>query len=1015
MSTKKTQGGHRMSLLKGVSLIAAATIAGVVPAPAQAQDTEEEEAIVVTGSRIRQANLEATSPITSLTADDITTQGVTRLEDMTNQLPQVFATQGSAVSNGSSGTAELSLRGLGSGRTLVLLNGIRMPYGSDATSAADLNTIPGAMVERVEVVTGGRSAVYGSDAISGVVNFIMRDDFEGLRVDAQYGFYNHENDSDQGNLRDTIGRRGLTNPAQFALPDDNVTDGYSKEVSLIFGASSPDGRGNVTAYLTYRNNDAILQGQRDYSACSLAAGLNAVNVNGAGQAAPGTPANTQFTCGGSSTAYPGRFFNSGFASRTIDSATGNTFRPFVAATDQYNFGPTNYFQRPDERYAFGAFARYEINDNIEAYASTMFSDYRTVAQIAPSGNFLSTSQLNCGNPLFGAGMATFFGCTAGQIAGDTVATPQMVTAYVGRRNVEGGGRQDSFRMESFRQTIGLRGPIADSWEYDITAMYARNASNRQYLNEMSVTRLGRALDVLDADPGVGVDPQCRSFLNGTDPNCVPYDIFALPNAPLLNGQPRGPSAAALAYLQVPLLRSGETSQQLVIATMTGELPITSPWAETPIALSFGAEYRRDYLSRITDVSFQTGDGAGQGGPTLGFPGAASDVFELFAEGRVVIAENQPFAEQMSVDAAYRTSTYSNNASSETYNVGLDWAPTQDIRFRASYAQAARAPNVIELFSAQGPGLFDMPDDPCDRTDPASDGFIPDNDPRCEGGAAYQVNDAEANGGALSSPAGQYNGLFGGNPNVSSEEGTTLTYGFVLQPRFIPGFSLSVDYFDIEVTNLISTVGAASTVAACYATVPDPAACALISRNTNNGTLWVGNGIVSDLNVNTASALTTSGYDFNANYSFGMGALGDANLALIATKLEDYNGGCEGLYGAGLCGTPNPEWRGRFRATWETPWDLDLTGTVRYYASVDYAGTTQVTAPDYSLDAQTYLDVAATYELGEATRFRAGVNNVLDREPPLSRFTGAGFGNGNTFPQVYDSNGRYIFMGVTVDF
>ncbi|MGE0532120.1 MAG: TonB-dependent receptor [Hyphomonadaceae bacterium] len=993
--------------MKSASVLAAAAaaMAAGTPAFAQQQD-DEDDVIVVTGSRIPTPNLETTSPVTQLTAEDITTQGVTRLEDMTNQLPQVFATQGANVSNGSSGTGEISLRGLGAGRTLVLVNGVRMPYGSDATSAADINTIPGAMVERVEVVTGGRSAVYGSDAISGVVNFIMRDDFEGFRVDAQYGFYNHHNDSDQGGIRDTISGRALTNPSQFALPDDNVSDGYGKEISLIFGASTDDGRGNVTAYATYRTNEAVLQSQRDYSACSLDAALNAANQNGAGQAAPGTPANTLFRCGGSSTSYPGRFFNAGFASRTIDSLTGNTFRPFNTATDQYNFGPLNYYQRPDERYAFGAFARYEINEHIEAYASTMFSDYSTVAQIAPSGNFLNTSRLNCGNPLFGTGMAAFFGCTAGMIAADTVNNPVYVNAYVARRNVEGGGRQDSFNMESFRTTVGLRGPLSEDWSYDITAMFARNRSNRQYLNEMSVTRLGRALDVLDDGSGNAV---CRSFLNGTDPNCVPWDVFGLASIG------RGPSQASLDYLQVPLLRSGETQQQLVIASITGETGIVSPWAETPLAVSFGAEYRRDYLQRIVDASFSSGDGAGQGGPTLGFEGAATDVFELFGEGRLLIAENQAFADQLSIDGAYRYSKFENGSNAETWNIGADWAPTEDIRFRASYARAARTPNVIELFSAQGPGLFDMADDPCDRLDPAGDGFIPDNDARCEGVNPWQVTDGQATSGALSSPAGQYNGLFGGNPNVSPEEGETFTIGFVLQPRFLPGFALSIDYFDIEVVNLISTTGAAATVAACYATVPDPAACARITRNPANGTLWVGSGIVEDLNTNVSGALTTSGYDLNASYAFGMGALGDANFQLIATKLEEYNGGCEGLYGAGLCGTPNPELRARFRATWETPLDLDLIGTVRYFDSVDYAGTTPASAPDFSLDAQTYLDLAANYDLFENTRLRMGVNNVLDREPPLSRFTGAGFGNGNTFPQVYDSLGRWVFMGVTVDF
>jgi iron complex outermembrane recepter protein len=303
MSSKKPQKGQRNSLLMGASVFAAAA-AALSGAPAMAQDAEDDEAIIVTGSRIPQPNLTGTSPVTQVTAEDITTQGVTRVEDLTNQLPQVFAAQGSNYSNGATGTAQVNLRGLGANRTLVLINGRRMPYGSPNSAPADVNQIPGQMVERVEVLTGGASAVYGSDAVAGVVNFIMRDDFEGLRLDAQYGFYQHSNDSDAGYIREVVAARGATNPAQFKLPEDDQDDGFSKEVTAIFGASSADNRGNVTAYMTYRVNDQVLQRDRDFSHCALGAPSTA--------AVAGVPAGAvHWTCGGSGTSNPGTFSDFG--------------------------------------------------------------------------------------------------------------------------------------------------------------------------------------------------------------------------------------------------------------------------------------------------------------------------------------------------------------------------------------------------------------------------------------------------------------------------------------------------------------------------------------------------------------------------------------------------------------------------------------------------------------------------------------------------------------------------------
>ena len=963
-------------------------------APAMAQDapaSQDLDDVIVTGSRIPQANLITTSPVTQVTGEDIDVAGVTRVEDLISQLPQAFAAQNSTVSNGATGTATVSLRNLGSVRTLVLIDGRRMGYGSPNATAADLNQIPDQLVERVEVLTGGASAIYGSDALAGVVNFIMRKDFEGLQIDAQYGFYQHNNDYDGvGNVRAVIADRAATNPSQFALPDDNVSDGESRSLNITLGVAAPDGRGNIMAYAGYRNNNPILQRDRDYSACSLATPASA------------TP--QSFTCGGSSTSFPGRFTN--FATFNSTLGAGRTFVPFNNALNQYNYGPLNYYQRPDERYTMGAFGKYAVTDKAEVFAQLMFSDYRSVSQIAPSGNFFNTSDINCGNPLLGAQQAATIGCTGADIAADN-----RRTLYVGRRNVEGGGRRDDLNYTSYRGVVGVRGEIAPGWDYDIAAQYSRVALARTYQNDFSVTRLGRALDVVN----VAGTPTCRSVVNGTDLDCVPYDIFIV----------GGVNQAQLNYLQIPLIQRGETTQQVVTAAVTGDTGWSMPTASDTVKVAFGAEYRRDALSSTTDAAFASGDGAGQGGPTIGLSGSA-DVAEVFGEIQVPLFNDQPWAYSASIDAAYRRSEYE-NFGTDTYKVGADYAPIEDIRFRASYSRAVRAPNVIELFGAQGLGLFDAVRDPCDATT----GAVAAN---CIGAGAHQVTAGQSGSGALNSPAGQYNQLGGGNPNLNPEESDTYTYGVVWTPSFIPGFNLSVDYFDIQVDGLVSTVGSLNTLAQCYSATPNAAACARIRRNVG-GQLWIGTGQVQDLNNNIGGA-STSGIDINSDYGFdlediGMSNMGSLQLSYVGTLLNELIsdtglGGttsvydCAGFYGS-QCGVPNPDYRHRARATWLTPWDVDLTATWRYYGEVEFAvlgaggslnnGGTRI---DRYFDAENYLDLAAVWQVMDTVTLRAGVNNVLDNDPQVSRSVGTG-GNGNTYPQLYDALGRYFFFGITANF
>ncbi|WP_292119670.1 TonB-dependent receptor [Brevundimonas sp.] len=967
------------SILFGAIMIGATPVIAQEATPPVGTDVSE---IVVTGSRIRQANLTTTSPVTQVTSEDIAASGVSRIEDMVTQLPQAFASQNSTVSNGASGTATVSLRNLGASRTLVLIDGRRMGYGSPNDIAADLNQIPGSLVERIEVLTGGASAVYGSDAVAGVVNFIMKKDFEGIQLDAKYGFYQHNNDYDGvGNIREAIAARAETNASQFQLPNDNVIDGESRDVTLTMGVSSPDGRGNLTAYAGYRSNNAVLQANRDYSACTITA----------------PSSGDTYDCGGSSTSYPGRFIAS-TGSYTL--GENQTFVPYSASENAYNYGPMNYYQRPDERYTFGAFGHYQINDHAEAYAQLMFTDYSSVAQIAPSGDFFNTSTINCDNPLMSAQQATTIGCTAANIAaGDSVSL------LIGRRNVEGGGRQDVLNYESYRAVGGVRGEISNGWDYDVTGQFSKVRLSRVYTNDFSVTRLTRALDVVSVD-GVAT---CRSVVDGTDPNCVPYDIFS----------EGGVTQEALDYLQIPLVQTGETTQQVLTAAMTGDLGqygVRSPYADGGVQVAFGAEYRRDALTSTTDAAFASGDGAGQGGPTIGVSGS-SDVIDIFGEVQVPLIDNLPGIYSASLNAAYRRSEYS-SLSTDTYTVGFDYAPVQDLRLRTSYSEAVRAPNVLELYSAQGLGLFDLDADPCGEAMTATLA-------QC---VATGMSADDYGSSVVDNSAGQYNQLTGGNEDLNPETAKTFTLGAVYTPGFLPGFNISVDYFNISVDDLISTVGAANTLALCYDD-NDAAACARINRDADTGALWLGDGYVENLSINIGG-LKTSGVDVNANYGFDLAdvrlpAVGSIRLAFTGTWLETLETDtgtqtassvydCVGYYGSDQCGSPNPEWRHRAQITWRTPWTVDLSGTWRHIGSVDFGSslTGKVEGElDSTFDAMNYFDLGATWQVNDTLEARVGVNNVLDSDPPVSP-SGA---NGNTYPALYDALGRYVFVSLKKNF
>jgi iron complex outermembrane recepter protein len=1000
----------------------------LISTPSFAQDAvaaDETEAaapaIIVTGSRIARPNLESVSPVTVIGAEEVKLLGVTRTEDLINTLPQAFAGQGGNLANGATGTATVDLRGLGAARTLVLINGRRLIPGDPRSPVADINTIPSALVQRVDVLTGGASAVYGADAVSGVVNFIMDTKFEGISFDSQYSMYQHDNKS-----ADLVGP--ALDSRGFGYPKGSVVDGGTIDASFKIGAGFDDGRGHVTAYAGYRKIKAITQDNRDYSACSLTANTPAQITARNGRLVQ---------CAGSATAANGTFIM--YDGGTSTFFQGGPNRTFIPGFTPFNFAPYNYYQRPDERYNFGVFADYEISDAVQPYFEAMFMDDRTVAQIAPSGNFGNTFTLNCDNPLLSAqqlsivcdaenlvdatGTAAAAGGGPAQVFVDpTTGLPYTKGfAQILRRNVEGGGRRDDLQHTSYRIVLGSKGEIGKGIDYDAYYQYGRVNFAQTYRNDFSVTRLGRALDVVDDPRVAGIQPICRSALEGTDANCVPYDIFA-------TGQV---TPAALAYLQTPGFSRGQTSEQIVSGSVTvdgSDYGMTSPFASTGVGVNVGAEYRKETLNFETDTAFTTGDLAGQGGATIGLEGSFN-VKEVFGEIRIPLVEDKPFFHSLSLGAGYRYSSYDvaanavtagNKFSTDTYKFEADWAPVEDLRIRASYNRAVRAPNLVELFSVQSVSL-DGNSDPC---------------------AGFAIT--AANLGCLAqglvvgqivapNPAGQYNGFQGGNPLLEPEVATTKTIGVVFTPSFLPGFSATVDGFDIKVNNNIGVIGADTILTQCVNTV-DPFFCGLVQRD-QFGSLWrTNNGFVNDTNLNTGG-VSTRGIDVGAAYNRQIDGVGTFGLSIVGTYLDElitdtgvgpaYD--CKGFYGL-QCGTPNPEWRHKLRLTWTSDFGMGLSAAWRYFSSVDLDSTSsdvdlraanQATLPPQSLKikSQSYFDLASTFNVGDSFTFRLGMNNLLDKAPPVvgsNALTGV-TGNGNTFPQVYDALGRYIYAGVTLDF
>ncbi|AUJ68737.1 MULTISPECIES: TonB-dependent receptor plug domain-containing protein [Pseudoalteromonas] len=979
MKLSNLSANIRLSLLAcstltvGVSGIAYAEQSGTTTA-------NTVERIEVTGTRIKRAAMTGASPVTSVTAEDIEIAGITRVEDLLNNMPAVFADQTSGTANGATGTATVDLRNLGPSRTLVLVNGRRLPSGSPAGIegvGADVNQIPASLVERVDVLTGGSSATYGSDAVAGVVNFIMKDDFEGFEVDYQGSVYNHKNDH-----KDM--QRALT-ASGFDIPDSSVTDGDTHDISMIFGINSANDKGNITGYLTWREIDEIRQDSRDFSACSM-------NINRSRtSSAPG-----QRICRGSGTIPDGRITDQ--ASYDFKVA-GDDLVP--TGNSVYNFGPLNYFQRPDKRKTFGLLGHYNFTDQHTFYAELNYMDNRTVAQIAPSGSFFNEVDIKCDNPLLSAKQREVL-CGANGPAVDGVVSG----AFIAKRNVEGGPRQDDLRHTSTRFVLGMRGEIDDNWTYDAFFNYGNVSYEQTYQNDLSKRKIVRALKATTDDNGKIV---CESVIDGSDPDCIPWNIF----------DPANITQEQIDYLTIPLFARGDTRSKQISGFVTGDLTeygIVVPGTSTGVGIVLGLEHRKEAIDFNPDINFISNDGAGQGGPRKPVSDQF-DVNEFFTELNIPLIEDSSFADYITLELAYRYSDYSTDKQTDTYKAAFDIRINDSLGLRTSYQRAVRAGNIQDLARPSSLALVNW-DDPCAGANPAY---------TLEQCMRTGVT-ADQYGSVSSNPAGQYNAIEAGNPDLKPEKSDTYSFGILYSPEFVEGLDIAVDYFDITVNDAIQPFPVQYIVEQC-AIDNNEELCGLINRGEKTGSLWLGEDAVTATDTNIGS-VETSGIDFDASYRYTLPEdMGLLRFSLIGTWMEKFDtqnapGGivdkCAGKWDKNVCESPVPDMRYNFKTTWVTPWDVNITATYRYVSEVEefYRPTAaELADPSKSpilvpLSARDYVDIAATWNATENLSFRAGINNVFDNTPPLVPDGPTTFSNGNTYPGFHDILGRYIFAGFT---
>lgn len=985
----------RQRLMATTLLIGAATVAS--PAWAQAQDDTPEPAasseadpnagqqdpgssgvdsgdIIVTGSRIARRDLTSTSPLAVVQDEEFSLSGSVNVESVINTLPQVVPGSTAFSNNPGGGVATLNLRGLGSQRNLVLVNGRRYVF-YDPSQVVDLNTIPAFLLDSVDVVTGGASAVYGSDALAGVTNFRLRNDLVGVLAGGQVSI------TEEG-------------------------DGRRYNAYAAIGTKLGDGRGNLVVYGEYYNREGIFQSARPFSNFALSDGATGLVPGGSANVPQG-----RFVAPGSVTV-AGTAYNIAAGTNYVGNGaffgTPGVSTPYTAA-NAYNYAPSNYLMVPQERWTLGGYGEYEVADNIKLYGEVAFINNRVENELAATPvtqgvnvnlntvctqvsaadcaalRTIGNNQLIAIRAAAAAGVANPFG----PLAAGTGTVPALPAPATGAatdvrltanyRVTQIANRNAADDRNAYRMLVGSRGELFEGINYDLYYMYSRT-KNAQ-VQEGNISRSAFATNVANGT--------CNVFgANLLSPTCIE-------NTSIL----------------------AQNQEESVLHVAQGSLSanlFSFPWANAPVGIAAGLEWRKMAAEFIPDTALSSGDvvGFNAGDPTAG----SYNVKEVFGELRIPIISDS-FINRFEISAAGRYSDYSLDAvgTVPTYSIGAELAPVRDITFRAQYQRAVRAPNVQELFGGSSVG-FPAATDPCSARTPVA-GRTDALRALCVQTGVPAANVFQA----FLQPNDQIEGTFGGNPDLEEEVGDTYTAGFIFRPSFIPRLNIAVDWYKIKVANAIGAAGGgvAGILNLCYNVIADAnsSLCQSITRD-QQGIISGGPNRVNAGNANL-SAFSTTGVDAQVDYNLPLnfGVLGNSsrlNFYFLGsyTRRNNYTPvvgldkvECAGLFGLN-CGNPTPKYKWSSRLSWL---DGPLTTTVRWR----HVGKTRDDddSTDYfveSIKAYDLFDLAFSLGVTDTATMNFGINNLFDKKPPI---IGSNQEQANTYPGTFDVLGRDFFVSV----
>jgi len=946
------------------SMFAAMAIA--TPASSWAQDAELEE-IVVTGSRLVRRDLDAPSPVVVLTEDTIRNAGNVTIEETLNEMPQLASDNTSSVnSGGGSGILTADLRGLDAVRTLVLVNGKRFAP-ADARGLTDLSSIPDALVERVEILTGGASAVYGSDAIAGAINFVLKDDFEGM----EFGYY---------------------------LGETDKGDATTQKFDLTVGGNFDRGNAVVSASYTDRGN--VFFSDRSYSDPSLFESGTGL-VPGGSSNLPGTRVGF--------TANDLAGLNIGFDPTTACPGTIGGVRfgengavlPFCDPEDRYNFAPLNYLLRPMERVQITGLGHYDVNDWLTAYTELYFMENRNEWQQAPNADNLQTSGAPRGDyliPNYATNPVLFPATRQFLIDNPAVFDPDgdgtAVIRNTGRRSVETGPRNYKYDRTSYSVLGGLKGDFdagGITWTYDTFFQYQRAKTDEDIAGQLSSLRVALASDVTVEDDGQGnITARCTNEFVG----CVPANFFGLDSIT--------PEAAA--FLSPNHGVTNVLERQTYGGFISGDL---FELPAGPLAVGVGFEDRVDRYDYRPDTAAQGGE---FGDPTPPIS-ASIELTEFFAEARVPLLQGAPFAETLDLEFAVRSSDYSTIGQATTWKAGVEWAPVEWLRFRSAFNQAIRSPNLDELYQTVTIG-FSAGDDLCDKDLNPTD---------AQKALCVQQGISAADIDTFDQINVGFGVRSGGNSELEEEKADTFTIGAVVTP--LDGLNITLDYYDIQISNAINQLSAQQVVNNCFR--PDNLdnnsdTCQAINRFSTGQIDYV------DARSLNLAEINASGLDLQVDYAWDLGDalnfFGPAqiNLQLFASwafeneKIAEPGQpgiDCLGYFGGSCSGfnvfmQPDKKYifnasyiSGEFltRLQWRQIPGLKLFPT---------ANNVVKSAPSVN-----YLDLNFDYTFKERYTLFFGIDNITDDEPPIFGFSLAG--DANVDISLYDVLGRRYYGGIRI--